>query len=379
MTATEYRQDRVELGAVQVEETPDFYVIRDCIAGREGVFNDAYRPWKELRKSYRTLDGKPIIVHHPPEDAPHYGLLAVYPEEIHGFTQNVRKDDAKRHILYDAVLFRRVDVDGHETTPEVVAFNEQLVAALRDGIPIDNSPGYQTRVQRASGTWGGKSYSEIRHDFGYWHVAIVPQGACGWDDHCGMGRGQDEKEGDHDMPPKTEDPKPADLATLQAEIDRLKECATKRDATEKELKEALDAQKTQLAKLLEKKDGAATPAGQPAADPPGLAEVKKQLDALQAAQKAAADERKAEQDKRLGSKRQKLAQLRELKGDAAKALDAYPEAALDDAIAREEALRARGDGLSFEAAGDGTNAALGPTVGVWDAKKGEYVATQGGA
>lgn len=363
-----FRRDTLALDNVRVEEVQDFVIIPDCVLTREGVFNDAYRAREDLARSWSTLDGKPIVLHHPPEDDAHHGLLAFYPDEIHGFATNVRYDDATGAITYDAYLPVTTTAPGLIVPESIAAFNRDLAAAIKAGARVDNSGGYLTRVTREQGTWNGRDYVERRRDFAWWHVAIVPEGACGWGDACGMARAQ---HADH--------ARPKSLSKAKAPATPAGDAAQSKQEGDGEV----------MTKPNE------NPAGQDPANPPApratgvdavieerlrRAEEKAiKLDTLEVQLKELVDRQKRADDARLRGKRDELAKLRAYKQDSEdrKGLDSYCEGALDREIAREQELArkrgARADDLAFGGdAGTEEPAAFAPTIGAFDARKGEW-------
>lgn len=339
MKERQYRLDRLQVGRVKVDETDDFYVIEQSVATRPGVFNRALREKDELAKSWGFLEGVPIGVNHPPEDEVHHGLLYVYPEEVHGFVADVKFDDKSGAVSYSAFFFKRVDTPGYHTTPEIVAQNKAIATAIKGGAAIDNSPGYLSRVVSTKGTQDGREYEEIRRDFMFYHLAIVPQGACGWSDVCGLGRGAADSSQESDTvtgQAPLNPPKPAgDCAGTHAELDALRAKASRVDDLEKKAAKA-DALETELKTLRE---------------------AQQKMDA-----------------ERLAQKRSQLAEVRKVD---AKTFEAYPEAVLDaelalakktqPASAGDASREARADNADFTPARDSVQS--GMTVGAWDGNK----------
>lgn len=396
------RRDAFHPESVRVEETEDYWIIPDTVAGRAGVFNGALRRREDLEKSWLTMSGVPVGLHHPPWDDVHGpGLLYVFPTEVHGFVDNVRWDDAEGAILVDVYLPKHDRVPGMEIPSANAEVNKRIVERLQDGEPVDVSPGYLTRVIYQEGEENGTDFYEIRSDFMYYHLAIVPHGACGWEDACGLGRGQRHGEGDQAR---------ADAAGCACPLTSAREGAAhshghngpagaaardNEQQREFEMSNQNPQQKTKPAG-----DAGDPNAGASGAESRALgatsahdSEVLRAVKGLQdcattiqtdvkglAQRVDEMEKRQREADNaRVRGKRDELARLRGLQDEEdVKALEAYPEVALDREIAREKALkervdRARADGLQWGEGGEDPAPAIPPTIGAVDVRSGSWV------
>lgn len=365
-----YRADEaVSAKPRTVEETPDFWIIRDCIAAKEGVLRgakgDEYLSREELERSWQYWEGVPLMPFHPSGPSP-WEAVPLLPISL-GRVRNVRLRAEDAAVLYDAHLLRHEGVPGMRTTADVVQHNRDLVEAVRRGEQLDNSTGSSCFDKPRSGSFQGRQYASVRTSVMPTHVAAFGPGVrgnCGWKDGCGLARAaSDILHSQGQLPPQgwsphqtvhedttmADDKNPpvggaagapsgvlvvhADAARMQAleqKLALLEPRAARADALElttKKLQDELTAASAKIDKLVTCYEGA--------------------------------------ESARLGGKRALLARARGVNADS---FTAYPEVALDKEIELETQRRAKGDGMRFHA----------PAVKADDAKQPYHQMADGG-
>ena len=176
-----------------VEETDDWWIIKDSVITRDGVFNGTLRPASMIRDSWMLYEGIPITHGHPPD-------LVRSLDEVAGIIRNVRLDEVEDgvRVLADMHLAKRPGVDGLSTTQALVDLNAETVTRTRSGQGVDNSQGFLHKFLDESGEFNGREYHGVVQALVPNHDAILLDevGACPWTDGCGVARlGGDENHG----------------------------------------------------------------------------------------------------------------------------------------------------------------------------------------
>lgn len=177
----------------KVTEEPGYWVVHDVVATKEGAhlgsvrrtpadqFRGSYgfKPWAELQRTFKRLEGRVLVLGHrfPPEDRLYLGVA-----------KNARADEENHRILYDSWLYRE-PIPGADVDPRAITANQRIVDNVRNGIPVDNSPGFMFDVRDEAGTWNGVAYDHVQTNLDYEHVALLPDavGACSSRQGCGLG------------------------------------------------------------------------------------------------------------------------------------------------------------------------------------------------
>lgn len=146
-----------------IDETDDALRV-SAIVTREGVFGSVYRPADVLSKSSRWLLGVPVTVTHPQD-----GVR--FEEEAVGQVVEVHWEPPAVRVI--AELFK-------DRLPPMI------LDLIKNGEPVEVSVGYYPIEVPAEGEFQGEKYDRIETSLFFDHVAIVPQGACSWEDGCGI-------------------------------------------------------------------------------------------------------------------------------------------------------------------------------------------------
>lgn len=150
-------------GNAIIEESESSLKV-SAIVTREGVFKGVYRPAEVLERSYRWLLGVPVTVSHPQDGV-------YFDEEAVGQVIDVFWEPPSVRVV--AELWK-------DRMPPVI------LERIRNGEPVDVSVGYYPIEEQREGEFQGERYDRIETSLFFDHVAIVPQGACSWEDGCGI-------------------------------------------------------------------------------------------------------------------------------------------------------------------------------------------------
>ena len=168
---------------------------------REGVQNNAFKPWDEIKKGASTLKGKPVVLGHPSPSRPVSPALDKYVGKV----IDIDPRDSDRALHGTVRIY----------TDEAPSW---FLNALRNCEMRSGSPGFWRIPDATFGTFKGKSYTTIERNLQFDHFAVgIPKGACPVSEGCGLGfnESQDGEE------------KPLSLDTLKGEVtvcwDKLKE------------------------------------------------------------------------------------------------------------------------------------------------------------
>lgn len=158
------------------------HLVVPVVMMREGVHNGSHGPLyytiEELGRYVEAWNGIPVVVYHPQRGG-----------------QYVSANDPE---LTDRIVVGTVyntHVEGDKLKAEAWLDESKLsqvsplaLAAIRQGRPLDVSIGAFTDDDASEGTWNGEHYVAIARNPRPDHLALLPgeQGACSWQDGCGV-------------------------------------------------------------------------------------------------------------------------------------------------------------------------------------------------
>jgi len=156
------------------------HLVVPVVALVEGVHNALFYSAEEIAKYVETWNGVPVPVFHPEE----YGQNATAnsPEMIE--RQNIGR-------LFNVYF----DPDGGKLKGEIwidIAKADKIFPAvlstIRSGRPMEVSTALWSDHDDVSGEWRGEAYNASVSNFRPDHLALLPggEGACSWDDGCGI-------------------------------------------------------------------------------------------------------------------------------------------------------------------------------------------------
>jgi len=162
------------------------YIVAPVVMIVEGVHKGnggaLFYSAAELKKSVSNADGIPLFVQHPRDQWGNYTSAkdsTVNGEKLVGFVSAPSFND-----------------DGAKMPAEIWAEEEKLKAvspesfeAILEGMPLNVSTGvYPYDADMVPGVWQGEQYLSSLSNIQWDHLALLPgkQGACSWDDGCGV-------------------------------------------------------------------------------------------------------------------------------------------------------------------------------------------------
>ena len=154
------------------------YVVFPVVAIVEGVHNDMLYPASELEKFVESWNGIPVTVGHP-KDPKGIPLSANSPDIVEKYMTG-RFWNA---TFSDLKLKGEVWLDEKKT--------KSMAPHILDIITIGKmevSTGLWAEGEGGSGTWNDQEYTETLINYRPDHLALLPneEGACNWDDGCGV-------------------------------------------------------------------------------------------------------------------------------------------------------------------------------------------------
>jgi len=131
---------------------------------------------ESLSVSAEQWNGKPIVVHHPQDEAGNY---------ISANTEGVQTVGKITNCRYENKALR-ADMEIQEQT--LLACSPQAYEAIINALPTDVSIGAYTQEEEEVGNWNGEDYIAVAKAYNPDHLAILPGevGACSWADGCGI-------------------------------------------------------------------------------------------------------------------------------------------------------------------------------------------------
>lgn len=173
--------------AGDIEET-DHELIMPVVMMTEGVRTGSKGAVLHLKEHYRqsaaNWGGIPVTLGHP---------------ELDGEPVSVNEAPDSVIIGY---LSRPCDCEGklkanvHINKQKAIALNNEAVNKIKAGENIDVSIGAYTTEEQKAGEYEGTQYQAISTYYKPDHLALLPdsEGACSWDDGCGLNRNEDHGE-----------------------------------------------------------------------------------------------------------------------------------------------------------------------------------------
>ena len=140
---------------------------------REGVQNKGFKPWVELQQAAESLEHKPVVYGHPPENRPVNPSI----DQVIGEVDNImaREED---HVLHGIT---RIFTDKAPSS---------FLTLLRRGNDEarEGSVGYWSISDYVPGVFEGDIYERVERFIQFDHYAIgIPKGACPVSEGCGLG------------------------------------------------------------------------------------------------------------------------------------------------------------------------------------------------
>lgn len=184
--------ETVEIGGdeAEIEETEDWWIIKDSVLTQDGVYNRIHRPADVLRDAWQAYEG--IFATHPhPED------IVQSMDLVAGQVENVRLEDVGSdneptvRVVGDFKLAKHTSIDGFRVREENVDKNRETVERVQNGEGVDTSQGYLFRFDELSPEEQDELGAEVRMtELVPDHQAILldEEGACNWEDGCGVAR-----------------------------------------------------------------------------------------------------------------------------------------------------------------------------------------------
>ena len=158
----------------QVTETESHWVV-PVVPTREGVQNRGFKTYEELKNTSLWLNGRPFIPNGHPEEEGKF-IPVTSSNQASGFIWDVEANDNERLLTANVYLFKEDER------------NISIVKALENDDRIEVSIGYHATTIPEEGEFNKESYDHVEKDIYYDHLARVLEGACSWDDGCGLGR-----------------------------------------------------------------------------------------------------------------------------------------------------------------------------------------------
>ena len=140
---------------------------------REGVQNKGFKPWVELQTAAASLEGKPIVYGHPPENRPVNPMM----DRVIGEVGSVEARDKDRALYGITRIFT-------DKAPS------SFLQLLRQGSDEarEGSVGYWSISDYDPGAFEGDSYERVERFIQFDHYAVgIPKGACPVSEGCGLG------------------------------------------------------------------------------------------------------------------------------------------------------------------------------------------------
>lgn len=181
-TRAGFERGGIEKGAT-VEEDDDFWVVRDNVLVKAGVFNRMRRDPPILEAVWRLYEGLPITHPHPA------GIVENM-ESVGGIVRNVRYDAETARVLADYAYAKHDGITGLRVPPTMVKLNKETIRRVRAGMHVENSQGYLYDYVNESGTLDGREYDVTMTGLIPNHLATLldEEAACTWEDGCGLAR-----------------------------------------------------------------------------------------------------------------------------------------------------------------------------------------------
>lgn len=158
------------------------YLVIPVVMMQEGVHSGSggalLHTASELGKFTAAWNGIPIVVNHPQEDGQYISANAphVLDKEKVGRVFNVHMDEMK--LKGEAWI-----------EPNKLSYiSAEALAAIKNKQPLDVSVGVFNDMEETTGEYNGKQYTAVARNHRPDHLALLPgaEGACSWNDGCGI-------------------------------------------------------------------------------------------------------------------------------------------------------------------------------------------------
>jgi len=138
----------------------------DTIFTREGLANDIYKSWDELKKTAWTAENIPVVIDHPET------IIVVDYTTVIGYVSDVVADEEEKALKAKVNIF---------SIPE----NAKIIKQIKEGDITEVSPGYWSWTNTEEKDHGGIGTD---HNILYDHLALLPysKGACSNAKGCGI-------------------------------------------------------------------------------------------------------------------------------------------------------------------------------------------------
>ena len=180
---------------IRVNNNPDYairhedlngegYVVVPVVMMVEGVHHGSggrvYHTPSEFGRVVEAWNGVPITTGHP--------------EDVNGDFVSVNSTDHSSRVIgtvYNAAFDEqggRLMAEAWISVESVKSDSLEAYRHIINGIPLDVSIGAYSDDEETEGDWNGETYEAIARNYAPDHLAILPgaQGACSWDDGCGI-------------------------------------------------------------------------------------------------------------------------------------------------------------------------------------------------
>lgn len=174
---------RVRLAADKLR-VRDGRLYAPAVIIKPGVLNGLLVEEAELRASAEMWNGRPVTINHPTRNGEVVFSATdegVWDSHVVGRMMDVRYDQGLRGTM----VLERAPMQSVGNSAK------RMYRTLRAGSSFEVSTGYWAEIDfSARGKQGGKPYIGVTRSIIPDHVAILPneQGACSWQDGCGMPR-----------------------------------------------------------------------------------------------------------------------------------------------------------------------------------------------
>jgi len=159
---------------------PVIMMVEGVHAGSHGPL---LHPAEELGRFVETWNGIPVVIQHPERDGTN--VSANSPDIID--TQTVGR-------IYNAHMDgQRLCAEAWIDQERIASVSPETLNLIQSQRRLDVSVGVFSEDDLTPGTWNGEEYTGIARGHRPDHLALLPggQGACSWDDGCGVRANED--------------------------------------------------------------------------------------------------------------------------------------------------------------------------------------------
>lgn len=170
-TRTPYTVRQTTLNGVEYVVVPVVMMVEGVHSGSKGAILHTADALSALPDKWNDT---PVTIQHP-QDGDNFISANTEGVDIVGRVQNTVWENGK--LKADVYLER-----------QKIQPNRNLFNSIMNNRPMDVSIGAFTTERQESGVWGDEQYIGVAVDYIPDHLALLPgeQGACGWQDGCGI-------------------------------------------------------------------------------------------------------------------------------------------------------------------------------------------------